>query len=336
MSGAVGSDDALAGIVARSLDCPVPPDIDQLVAGIASRPGVAAVLFYGNRLRDPASGGLADLYVLTDDDRAWSGAGLAAVGNRLLPPNVYHLRADVPRSGPDERQSSPTGVVRSSHDARNRSWEDDFVHTATQLDRPSEAPVAAKVAVLRMAAFRHRMRRGSRDTTLWARFAQPSALVYARDEAAREATVAAVAEAWQTAAWWADRLADGPDRWTALFAATYGAELRPEGTARPRSVTAAAPELYAEIDRLLPPQPVTEAERLAARRAWSARRRIGRVLNAARLVKAAMTFRGGAAYVLDKIQRHAGPEALRPWERRLPWLAAPGVLLRLLLRGGLR
>lgn len=333
MTGVVGSDDALADIVARSLDRPVPPDIDQLVAGIASRPGVAAVLFYGNRLRDPASGGLADLYVLTDDDRAWSGAGLAAVGNRLLPPNVYHLRADVPRS---EQQSSPAGVVRPLHDAPNRSREDNFVHTATHEDRPAQAPVAAKVAVMRLAAFRHRVRRGSRDTTLWARFAQPSALVYARDEAAREATVAAVAEAWRTAAWWADRLADGPDRWAALFAATYGAELRPEGTARPSAITATAPELYADIDRLLPPQPVTEAERLAARRAWGARRRIGRVLNAARLVKAAMTFRGGAAYALDKIQRHAGPDALRPWERRLPWLAAPGVLLRLLLRGGLR
>lgn len=285
--------ESLEDLVRRTLARPVPDGIALLAERLAARHGVAAILFYGNMLRDPAARGLADIYVLTDHDRVWSGAGPAALGNRLLPPNVYHL--------------APEG----------------------------DAP-GAKVAVIRLAAFRHRMRRESRDTTLWARFAQPAALVHARDRAAREAVVEAIATGWRTAAWWADRLADGPDRWAGLFARTYRAELRVEGGGRPASITAAAPVLYAEVDRLLPPAAPSAAERAAARRAWSRRQRLGHALNAARLVKAATTFRGGTAYMLDKIERHAGREALRPWERRHPWLAAPVVLLRSLRRGGLR
>lgn len=283
--------DPLSAFVECSLDRRAAPGIRRLAGEIAGRPGVAAVLFYGNMARDPAAAGLVDLYVLTDHDRAWAGIGLAAAGNRLLPPNVYHLALE---------------------------------------------DVAAKVAVIRLAAFQQRMRRDSWDTTLWARFAQPAALLHARDDAARAAVVGAVAQAWRTAAWWADRLAPGEDRWAGLFAATYGAELRPEGAGRPGAIAAAAPDLYAGIDALLPRMHLPQVDKDAARRAWARRRRAGLALNTARLLKAATTFRGGTAYALSKIERHAGPAALRPWQRRLPWLAAPLVLLRLLRRGGLR
>ena len=325
MSGAAG--DPLAAFVAQALERPVHPGIDALAQRLAGRPGIAAILFYGNMLRDPSAGGLADLYVLTDHDRAWSGTGAAALGNWLLPPNVYHLRAQGAAPPVIHAKAGISGV--SARDPRLRG--DD----ARETDAP-RGSVGAKVAVMRMAAFRHRMRRESWDTTLWARFAQPATLVWAREDAAREAVAEAIATGWRTAAWWADRLSDGSDRWAGLFAQTYRAELRPEGAGRSGSITAAVPELYAEIDRLVPPETPLAEEREAARRAWRRRRRVGHGLNAARLVKAAMTFRGGAAYALAKIDRHAGPEALRPWERRFPWLAAPVVLLRLLRRGGLR
>lgn len=333
------SADPLAAFVAQALDRPVPPAIAELARQITARPGVAAVLFYGNMLRDAQAGGLADLYVLTDSDRTWRGAGPAALANRLLPPNVYHLRLPPPPAVIPANagvHGAVAGDPRLRGDDKGWMAGDPRLHGDDAREASAPGAAGAKVAVIRLAAFRHRMRRDSRDTTLWARFAQPAALVHARDAAARAAVVEAVAEAWRTAAWWADRLADGPDRWAGLFAHTYMAELRPEGAGRPGAIAAAAPALYAEIDRLLPPRPPPEAERQAARRDWRRRARVGRALNAARLVKAAATFRGGAAYALAKIERHAGPDALSPWERRLPWLAAPVVLLRLLRRGGRR
>ena len=348
--------DPLAAFVAQALgqpldgplDRPAPPEIAGLARQIAARPGVVAVLFYGNMLRAPQAGGLADLYALTDSDRAWRGAGPGAVANRLLPPNVYHIA--IP-SGPPAVISAPPVIpakagIHAAMPGDPRLRGDDTGQSAGDprlrgddgraADDPVAAVAGAKVAVMRLAAFRHRMRRDGWDTTVWARFAQPAALLYARDEAARAAVVEAIATGWRTAAHWADRLADGPDRWAGLFAATYAAELRPEGARRPSAIAGAAPDLYAGVDRLLPPESVSEVEKRAARRAWRHRCRAGRALNALRLVKAASTFRGGAAYALAKIERHAGPDALSPWEKRLPWLAAPGVLLRLLRRGGHR
>ncbi|HET7410011.1 MAG TPA: hypothetical protein VFJ13_07405, partial [Paracoccaceae bacterium] len=190
MSGAAA--DPLAAFVARALARPASPEIEALVARLAARPGIAAVLFYGNMLRDPSAGGLADLYVLTDNDRAWSGrAGPTALGNRLLPPNVYHLR-----------QPPPPPVIPANAGISEASARDPRIRgdDARETDAPGRS-VGAKVAVMRIAAFRHRMRRESWDTTLWARFAQPAALVWARDQAARDAVATAIATGWRTAAW---------------------------------------------------------------------------------------------------------------------------------------
>ena len=77
------------------------------------------------------------------------------------------------------------------------------------------------------------------DTTVWARFVQPSALAWCREEAAREAVVAALAQASTVAARLAVALGPGSgterDYWTALFEATYGAEFRMETASRAQS-----------------------------------------------------------------------------------------------------
>jgi hypothetical protein len=281
----------LAAAVAAGLDGGADPAVLARAEELAARPGVVAVLFYGNRLRAPEAEGLVDFYLLTESDRAFHGPGPAALANRLLPPTVLHA----PASG----------------------------------DLPG-----AKVAAMTLPAFAARMRRESRDTTLWARFVQPARLLHARDAAARAGVVAAVAEAWRTAAWWADRLADGPARWEALFAATYAAELRVERPGRAAEVVAAAPEHFAALDALLPPAQPPDRERAGARRRWRAHMRTGRALNALRLVKAAVTFRGGVAYARGKIARHAAP--LSPVARRAPWVAAPLLLLSLWRRNGPR
>ncbi len=291
---------ALRPLLERLCDRPVGPEIAAMARHLAARPGVVAVLFYGAQLRASGSGGPLDFYVLTEGDAAYHGRGVAALANWLLPPNVYH-----------ERLAGPP-------------------------------PVSAKVAVMRLAAFRHRMRRECLDTTLWARFCQPVALVWARDGVARAALLDALEEAGASAAWWAARLAPGGSDaaacWQALFAHTYGAELRVEQGGRVRDLTAAAPELYAALHAaFVAGRPPTADERRRAARGWVWRRRLGKGLNLARLVKAAATFRGGIDYALAKIERHSGvPVVLRPWERRWPILGAPFVLVRLLREKRLR
>lgn len=212
----------------------------------------------------------------------------------------------------------------------------------------------AKVAVVARPQFLSRLRQASLDTTLWARFCQPTALAYSRDDEARRWVESALAMATKTAIDWSLRL--GPDEgtaadfWTALFRHTYGAELRVEGPARANQLYGFAPDLFDRAFAEIAPSlgatpstegrfrsPVTEDFRRRSATAWRRRRVIGKALNIARLVKALFTFDGGIDYIVGKLERHSGQKVdLTPWQRRHPLLAAPGVLLTLRRRGVIR
>ncbi len=278
-------------VVSEELGKPVPKFIEDIGLDLASHRGVVAVLFYGNVLRDTEAIGLIDYYVLTESDSAYHGYGLGALINRLLPPNVYHEAFD------DRR---------------------------------------AKVAAMSLSAFAHRMRRDSWDTTLWTRFSQPTRLIYVK-EAARDVVYSAIAEGWRTAAFWADALIAAEhqratSRWAALFTQTYNVELRPEGGRdRASRIVETSPDLFNQIDSVLPVERLSPEVMRNIFRGWRWRRAVGKPLNILRLLKAAITFRGGADYALSKLERHTnGQLVLKPWERRYPWLAAPWILVRLL------
>ncbi|MGN6500508.1 MAG: hypothetical protein ACTHKM_10215, partial [Tsuneonella sp.] len=121
---------------------------------------------------------------------------------------------------------------------RERIWP-----RVSYLERPhGGAMLRAKVAAMALETFARAARGESRDTTIWARFVQPSALAWVHDEAAREAVVAALASAAETAGRLAAAL--GPargsaeDYWRALFRATYQAEFRVEKAGREDSILA--------------------------------------------------------------------------------------------------
>ncbi|MCK9193621.1 MAG: hypothetical protein M0P19_07085 [Nevskia sp.] len=214
----------------------------------------------------------------------------------------------------------------------------------------------AKVAVLRLDQFRARVAAGSLDTTIWARYSQPSALVWARDSSARSSVIDAVSQAIVSAASWAAHL--GPESgaaeayWQGLFQRTYGAELRVEKANRAETLTGFAQSRYATLlplawlvrgienlstDPALCQPNISAAARYRARAGWAVRRALGKPLNFARLVKNAYTFADGVDYLLWKIERHSGVKVeLSPWQRRHPILAAPGVLWRLRRQGVVR
>jgi hypothetical protein len=205
----------------------------------------------------------------------------------------------------------------------------------------------AKIATMALATFAEAARGESLDTTIWARFVQPAALVWAGDDRARAEVAEAIAAAACTAARLA--VAVGPasgreeDYWRALFRATYRAELRFEKAGREEAILTAN---RAHFDGLLPLALVAAgvpfvqdhaaiaprlefAERQRILRWWRRRRRLGKPLNLARLARATATFDGAARYAAWKIERHTGiPVELPPWSERHPLLAAPGAAWR--------
>lgn len=203
----------------------------------------------------------------------------------------------------------------------------------------------AKVATMRAQTFSKAASGALSDTTIWARFVQPCALVWHRDEAATQGVLVAVASAAMTAAQLAVAL--GPETgtadeyWRALFQATYKAEFRVEKPGRendilsvnaahfdgllPAALDAAGIAFAQRGERIIPE--LSSGERVNVLDWWKKRQRLGKPINFARLLKASATFEGAAKYAAWKIERHTGmPVEVTPFRERYPVLAAPSVL----------
>lgn len=207
----------------------------------------------------------------------------------------------------------------------------------------------AKVATMSLEQFEKACRGESRDTTIWARFVQPSALVWLAGEPLVDTIIQSISHAARTAARLAVAL--GPERgtaqeyWRGLFQATYRAEFRVEKAGREDSILSANAEhflgllpLALEADgitfgqegELLVPHLGAE-ERREIRQWWAPRQRIGKALNLLRLAKATTTFEGAARYAAWKVERHTGvPIEVTPFREKYPLLAAPGALIEVL------
>jgi len=240
-------------------------------------------------------------------------------------------------------------IVSDYRSAYGRRW----LAPANRLIPPNVFPfahqgLAAKYAVLSQADFARLNGPESLSVSVWARFAQPSRLVWSAGPEAAARAVDAVARAAPTLLAEARPLwpggGDPLDLWRCAFALTYSAELRAERQGRASSVIDAEPERYrrfsgpalaaAGIDLAAP---VGEAERKRAARRWAARRWTGKALTVVRLIKASGTYAGGIDYLAWKINRHAGTHIeVKPWQRRWPLVAAIGLLPRLLRRGAIR
>ena len=250
-------------------------------------------------------------------------------------------------------------IVSDYPRAYARCW----LATANRLVPPNVFPfeqdgLVAKYAVLSEADFTRLASCATRNVSVWARFAQPSRLVWAANAVARRRAIEAVAGA-APALLAAARasLPDSLDRldlWRGAFALTYGAELRAERGTRAASVVDADPGRYATLTPMALAaaglaasvrrdgtvefaHSLSPEERRAGERLWARRRREGKLLTLARLAKASATFAGGIDYLAWKINRHAGTAiAIKPWQRRFPLLGAISLLPRLLARGAVR
>lgn len=323
----------LAVLAAAELAGPVPASAHTLSESLRERFGDAtlAVLFYGSCLRSQSAEGVLDFYVLVDDYRRAYGPGALAWLNRVLPPNVLYLERDAEA---DLETGAGQGRLR------------------------------AKVAVLSLADFARAVTTAWPEVRVWARFAQPARLVWARDAETREQVADAVATAmlsfvshvpaWCDAAG-GEACIDAEPFWTRGFAETYRAELRVESAEKVDALYRAAPARYATVldealvelakSGVLDHQREDGKHRIRvapfaagrARRSWRRKRLGGKLVATLGLLKCVFTFEDWAGYGLWKLERHRGaPIQISDRQRRHPLLLAWPVLFRLLRERTLR
>jgi hypothetical protein len=202
--------------------------------------------------------------------------------------------------------------------------------------------IRSKYVVISLADFERGCAAETRNVSIWARFAQPARLVWAKDPAAADRLLSACSDAVRTMfrnAWPLEPQArDAATIWTRAFRETYAAELRPEDGGRAQHIFDADRARYEQLTPLLIEslkQPAQAED--AARATWRGRRRLGKTLNLLRIVKGTFTFDGGLDYALWKIRRHSGITVpVTDWQRRHPLLAAPSLAWRLYRMGAFR
>jgi hypothetical protein len=198
----------------------------------------------------------------------------------------------------------------------------------------------SKFAVMTLSDFAAQMKSSTRMPYFWARFAQPSRLVYAADETCRRHVEGAIAEAAFTMLRESRQLAppseDPLHAITRCLKASYATELRAEKSGRAESIVAATRSYYGDLSELVETIDLS-GDKTMVERLWRRRQAKGKLLSVARLIKAGFTFEGGADYLAWKIRRHSGEVlVMSSWHRRHPVLTGLMLLPKMLRKGAVR
>jgi hypothetical protein len=313
--------DRLLPIIAAETRRAVSTEAMALSDALRARHGdtVRATLFYGSCLRPPTQDALGpggaderlyDFYLLVDDLRAANGSALRAIGNRLLPPNVYFLQTPF-----------GAGTLRCKY-------------AVLTLDQFAEGC---------SHAYFHNYFWGRFAQPAAIPYARDDATRKTMDAALADAVSTLIGRAAPLF----DKPFTAAELWTRAFIESYRCELRPESPERAGQIYRADAERYDAIaadalvaanlwaarieDRFKP------SFHSRMRLLWFCRRIVGKSFNVLRLIKASTTVADGIDYILWKIERHSGVKTmLSPWQRRHPLLAAPGLAWKLYRQGAFR
>jgi Phosphatidate cytidylyltransferase, mitochondrial len=186
----------------------------------------------------------------------------------------------------------------------------------------------AKVTVISRRDFERGCSTAWFESYIWGRFAQPTRILYARDERVRTKIEAALVDAARTLL--RNALpALPPDGslaalWEQALALSYTTELRTERSGRAQELVQSSLDFYTALTGHLAGQlgftltlaqrdgqwhyrsAMVNRKRHAAALAWALRRVQGKLLSILRLVKALFTFAGGLDYIAWKLERHSG------------------------------
>ena len=230
--------------------------------------------------------------------------------------------------------------------------------------RQGSRTLRAKYAVISTAAFERAATPTVVPSIIWARFCQPTRLVFARGKEVQGRVIHAATQATLTflsrvilffARNDLSRSFSLANLWQRGFRETYRTELRTERPETIRALYAASPERYDRVARLglqlLEQQgrcvcresdgrwavALPRRARWTGRVSWAVRATSAKCLYAVRLFKTALTFDDWLPYVLWKLGRHTGVRIeLSERQRRYPLLLGWPVLFKLLRQRALR
>ena len=284
------------------------PTLAALLAKLQERHhgAVCCTLVYGSCLRSgDIYDGLLDLYLICDNYRAAYQRPLLATANWLLPPNVF------------------------------------YAEQAAIGDAAAGRTLRSKVTVISLHDFQRGCSPAWFESYIWGRFAQPTRVLYARDEPLRRRVEAALTQAAHTLL--RNALPALPPEgsitalWEQALGLSYATELRTERSGRAQELAESARDFYTALTRhhagdlgygfTLAERDgewhyhchIGPLKRRATMLAWGLRRAQGKLLSVARVVKGLFTFEGGLDYIAWKLERHSGEEIHIPDKvRRAP------------------
>jgi hypothetical protein len=213
--------------------------------------------------------------------------------------------------------------------------------------------VHVKASVIDEKALARETGQRRRDHFCIGRLFQPVRLLYARDDAARDAILSclesSLRETWDWARPWLPSPFDAAGYGLSALSTSMRWEVRPEPKGRAAQLWAAQRELQTPVVEALLAELAAAGELVAASApgTWSARRptsrlerlrhelyfRVSMTRATARWLKHVVSFEGWLDYIVQKVSRHGGEELrLSERERRFPLLLLWGRVFRYLAR----
>lgn len=264
---------------------------------------VMGVLFYGSCLRTGTiQDRVLDFYIIVDDyNRAYNNV-LPAIGNSLVPPNVFYF------------EENCEGVTIRAKYA--------VLSLASLKHRCSSFCLNISIWARFCQPCRLLLEKDKAT----------------RDQILKAVTMACLTMIRET--YFFSKSEDSIDLWSNAFELTYRAELRSEKPGKGLELYKLDEARYNALTLLIMKDPSIKKRSnshwmnrvFGPKLTWSLRRIDGKLISFLRLLKASLTFRGGIDYLAWKISRHSGVAIdIKPWMRRFPIIA--GLYLFPKLRG---
>jgi hypothetical protein len=222
--------------------------------------------------------------------------------------------------------------------------------------KAGDKTLRSKVTMISLRDFQRGCSRRWYQSYIWGRFAQPTRILYSRDEQTHATVENALLQAARTllsnAAPALPPTGHLTTLWEQALGLSYSTELRTERNGRASELVKFSHDFFATVTRhhadslgfpftvydaageTYYKSEISQSRRRLCGLAWSLRQAQGKLLSILRLAKALFTFEGGLDYFAWKVQRHSGEEIVIPDKvRRAPLIFIWGFCWGLYRRG---